>query len=172
MRFAVIGAGSWGTTLANLLSSNGHQVRLWAREPEVVEGINQNRHNPYFVPHLNLNESLVATGDMDEAIIASELALISIPSGFIKATLEPHKEALKKLIGIANVAKGFERGTGRRISQMLCEILGIEPESKNDNVACLSGPNIADEVARQKLGACVIAAPNIELAKEFQKSRQ
>ena len=52
MNFAVIGAGSWGTTLANLLSNNGHKVMLWAREPEVVAGINTDRHNPYFVSHL------------------------------------------------------------------------------------------------------------------------
>lgn len=170
MNFAVIGAGSWGTTLANLLSNNGHKVILWAREPEVVEGINKDRHNPYFVSHLEINKTLVCTNDMDEAIDKSEIALISIPSGFIKATLEPHKEHLKKLRGIANVAKGFERGTGRRISQMLCEILGIEPESKDDHIACLSGPNIADEVARKKLGACVIASPDLELATILQHS--
>ena len=169
MKFAVIGAGSWGTTLANLLSNNGHKVMLWAREPEVVAGINTDRHNPYFVSHLEINHTLVCTNDMDEAIEASELALISIPSGFIKDTLEPHKEHLRNLKGIANVAKGFERGTGRRISQMLCEILGIEPDSKDDHIACLSGPNIADEVAKQKLGACVIASPDVELAKTLQQ---
>lgn len=168
MNFAVIGAGSWGTTLANLLSNNGHKVMLWAREPEVVAGINTDRHNPYFVSHLEINPTLVCTNNMDEAINASELALISIPSGFIKDTLEPHKNALRKLRGIANVAKGFERGTGRRISQMLCEILGIEPDSSEDHIACLSGPNIADEVAKQKLGACVIASPDVELAKTLQ----
>ena len=169
MKFAVIGAGSWGTTLANLLSNNGHKVMLWAREPEVVAGINTDRHNPYFVSHLEINPTLVCTNDMDEAINASELALISIPSGFIKDTLAPHKESLRKLKGIANVAKGFERGTGRRISQMLCEILGIEPDSAEDHIACLSGPNIADEVAKQKLGACVIASPDVELAKTLQQ---
>lgn len=169
MKFAVIGAGSWGTTLANLLSENGHEVRLWAREPEVVEGINSKRHNPYFVPDLEINKSLVATNDMEEAINASELALLSIPSGFVKATLEAHKPSLKKLRGIANVAKGFERGTGRRISQLLCEILGIESESGDDHIACLSGPNIADEVARKKLGASVIASPDLELAKRLQQ---
>ena len=102
MKFAVIGAGSWGTTLANLLSNNGHDVMLWAREPEVVEGINKDHHNPYFVSHLEISKTLVCTNDMDEAIDKSELALISIPSGFIKATLEPHREHLKKLIDNAN----------------------------------------------------------------------
>ena len=68
MKFAVIGAGSWGTTLANLLSNNGHHVMLWAREPEVVAGINTDRHKPYFVSHLEINQSLVCTNNMDEAI--------------------------------------------------------------------------------------------------------
>lgn len=170
MKFAVIGAGSWGTTLANLLCNNGHEVRLWAREPEVVDGINTKRQNPYFMTDLILNDKLICTNDMDEALNNSSIGILAIPSGFVKSTLEPHKNSLKNLQGIANVAKGFERNTGRRISEMICDILEIEPESKEDNIACLSGPNIADEVAKQKLGCSVIAAPNEQLAKTLQYS--
>lgn len=168
MKFAVIGAGSWGTTLANLLCNNGHQVKLWAREPEVVTGINTSRRNPFFVTHLDLHSDLLCTGEVNEALENAELALVSIPSGFVRSVLEPYKKNLQKLDGIANVAKGFERGSGRRISQVICEILGIEPESDSDRVACLSGPNLADEVAQKKLGASVIASPCKQLSEQLQ----
>ncbi|HAE37107.1 MAG TPA: glycerol-3-phosphate dehydrogenase [Candidatus Riflebacteria bacterium] len=170
MKFAVIGAGSWGTTLASLLSENGHQVKLWAREPEVVTGINTEHRNPFFVSHLLLHDNLVCTGNLNEAIAEAEIALLSIPSGFIRSVIEPYKDTLKSLAGIVNVAKGFERGSGRRVSQVICDVLGIEADSDNDRVACLSGPNLADEVAQKKLGASVIAAPCQELSQQLQES--
>lgn len=169
MKFAVIGAGSWGTTLANLLCENGHGVKIWAREPEVIAGINQLQRNPFFVNHLQLHQNLSCTGNVAEALDNSDLALISIPSGFIRDVLEPYKDQLKSLNGIVNVAKGFERGSGRRISQVICELLNIVPESAQDRVACLSGPNLADEVAQKKLGASVIAAPCADLSEQLQK---
>ncbi|MEW6711681.1 MAG: 2-dehydropantoate 2-reductase N-terminal domain-containing protein, partial [Candidatus Riflebacteria bacterium] len=90
MNFAVLGAGSWGTTLANLLCENGHRVKIWAREPEVVDGINRHRKNPYFVSHLNLSNSLEAVSSIDQALDQVEFALTSIPSGFIRETLAPY----------------------------------------------------------------------------------
>lgn len=169
MKFAVIGAGSWGTTLANLLCHNGHEVKLWAREPEVVECINTSRHNPFFVTHLALHEKLFCTNNLAAALENAQLAVLSIPSTFIRAAIEPYTEQLKKLEGIANVAKGFEQGSGRRISQVICDILGVEQGSPTDRVACLSGPNLADEVAQKKLGASVIASPCADLSETLQQ---
>lgn len=169
MKFAVLGAGSWGTTLANMLCENGHEVVLWAREPEVVAGINQRHQNPFFVNHLQLSPSLRAVNSIDTALQSAEFALTSIPSGFIKESLAPFADNLARLKGIINVAKGFERGTGKRLSQMLCDIIGAEPESDKDIVASLSGPNLADEVAMKKLGASVVACHDQELAKIFQE---
>lgn len=170
MNFAVIGAGSWGTTLSNLLCNNGHQVIIWAREAEVVSGINAEKTNPFFVKHLSLNKNLFATSNMTEALSEAEFALLAIPSGFLKDTLAPHTDELKNLRGIVNVAKGFERGSGKRLSQVILETLGIEENSPQDNVASLSGPNLADEVAREKIGASVIASPNDQLAEILQQS--
>lgn len=169
MKFAVLGAGSWGTTLANLLCDNGHRVVIWARETEVVNGINEERRNPFFVNHLQLSSSLRAVSSIAEALDQAEYALTSIPSGFIKETLAEYGLMLAELKGIINVAKGFERGTGKRISQLLCDIIGAEPESSKDIVASLSGPNLADEVAMKKLGATVVACHNDELAQIFQE---
>jgi glycerol-3-phosphate dehydrogenase (NAD(P)+) len=168
MKFVVIGAGSWGTTLANIIGNNGHQVTLWAREPEVVEGINNQRHNPYFVSHLKIHENVTCVNNLSTAIKGASYGLLSIPSSFIKAVIEPHKEELLKLKGILNVAKGFEFGTGRRISEMICDVLSIVPGSEQDIVASLSGPNIADEVARGQIGATVIASPCSAISQIFQ----
>lgn len=169
MKFAVIGAGSWGTTLSNLLCENGCEVKLWAREPEVVSGINENRKNPFFVSHLSLHENLRCTGNLEDALKDSQLVLLSIPSGFIRTVLEPYSNSLKKLTGIVNVAKGFERGSGRRVSQVICDMLGFLEGSDSDRVACLSGPNLADEVAQKKLGASVIATHHTDLSALLQK---
>lgn len=169
MKFAVLGAGSWGTTLANLLCENDHLAVLWARETEVVSGINREHRNPFFVSHLQLHESLKAVADIDEALEDADFAVTSIPSGFVKETLRDYGCKLASLKGIINVAKGFERGTGKRISQMLCDIIGAEPESSRDIIASLSGPNLADEVAMKKLGASVVASHNQELARIFQE---
>ncbi len=169
MQFVVIGAGSWGTTLANIIASNGYKVNLWAREPEVVESINEKRHNPYFVSHLEIHKNVTCTGDLEGAISKSNYGLLSIPSSFIKSVIEPHKEELRQLEGILNVAKGFEFNTGRRISEMICNILSIEPESDEDIIASLSGPNIADEVAKKQIGATVIASPCKTISKKYQE---
>lgn len=169
MKFAVLGAGSWGTTLANLLCENGHTVKIWAREPEVVEGINKCQRNPYFVNHLELSTNLQAHNRIEEVLESAEFALTSIPSGFLKQTLQNHSKKLSKLKGILNVAKGFERDSGKRLSQVLCDIIGAQSDTPQDIVASLSGPNLADEVAMKKLGATVVASHNDELAKIFQQ---
>jgi glycerol-3-phosphate dehydrogenase (NAD(P)+) len=170
MNFSVIGAGSWGTTLANLLCLNGHKVVLWAREPEVCKGINENRANPFFVNHLKLCDTLKAENSLENTLKFGDFLVTAIPSGFLNATLQPHRQLLTRYKGIINVAKGFQRSTGNRLSQVLCELLGVEPESKSDNIAALSGPNLAHEVANQKPGASVVACPNEELAEIFQQS--
>ncbi len=170
MKFAVIGAGSWGTTIANLLTLNSHDVTLWAREPEVVEGINKDRKNPFFVSDLPLEPNLKCTNDVEEALNNADYALFAIPSTFLASSIKPLKHLLKKVKGVANVAKGFEQGTGRSLSEVICEVLDIEPESPEDRVACLSGPNIATEVAQKRIGASVIACPDEQTAKILQKA--
>ncbi len=169
MNFAVLGAGSWGTTLANLLAEKNFNVNIWAREPEVVSGINEKNRNPFFVNHLQLNNGLKAVNNIEEATENCDYILTAIPSGFLKQTIGEHKNSLKKAKAIINVAKGFERGTGKRLSQVILDVLEIEENSAEDMVASLSGPNLADEVARKKTGATVIACPNIEIAQTLQE---
>ncbi len=168
MKFAVIGAGSWGTTLAGILCENDNEVTLWAREPEVVEGINKHKKNPFFVENLRLPETIKSTNSIDQALEKADYAVLAIPSGFLHSVISPCADKLKRMKGIINVAKGFERGTGKRISQVICQVLNIEENSKEDFVACLSGPNLADEMSQKKLGACVIACPREDIAETMQ----
>lgn len=168
MKFAVIGAGSWGTTLAGMLCENGNEVIIWAREPEVVDGINKQKQNPFFVSSLKLPETLKSTNDIDTALENSDYAVLAVPSGFLHPTIAPCADRLKKMKGVINVAKGFERGSGKRISQVICQVLDVQENSPDDCVACLSGPNLADEMSQQKLGACVIACPREDIAETMQ----
>ncbi|MGM0600472.1 MAG: NAD(P)H-dependent glycerol-3-phosphate dehydrogenase [Candidatus Rifleibacteriota bacterium] len=170
MKFTVIGAGSWGTTLADLLCENGHSVKIWAREPEVAQSINDKKRNPYFVTSLELSEQLIAYKDIDAALDGSDFALTAIPSGYLRTTIQSHSDKLKKMKGIINVAKGFEQKTGKRLSQVICEVIGVEPDTSSDIVACLSGPNLAHEVGQRKPGASVVATVNSDLGKLFQQA--
>lgn len=169
MRFAVIGAGSWGTTVAALLCDNGYEVLLWAREREVVEEINKSNTNPYFMKNMVLPKSLRATGSLEEALEFAQCAVTAIPSSFLAKVLKSNGPQLKRLDAIVNLAKGFEPESGRRLSEVLCNIMKISPESQEDKIAAISGPNLAPEVAQKKLGACVIACPDKPTAQKLQK---
>ena len=168
MKFSVLGAGSWGTTLANLLAENGNQVRIWARETEIVDGINNDHRNPVFVDHLQIHSSVSASNSIPEVLEEADFILTAIPSGFLSSVLQPYSRELLQARGIVNVAKGFQRNTGKRLSQVILEVLGIEENSPEDMVACLSGPNLADEIAKGKIGASVVACSNEEIAEKLQ----
>jgi glycerol-3-phosphate dehydrogenase (NAD(P)+) len=136
----------------------------------VAESINNKKQNPFFVTNLVLAEQLVASNDIEDALKGSDFALTAIPSGYLRATIQNYSDQLKKMKGIINVAKGFEQKTGKRLSQVICEVIDVEPESSADNIACLSGPNLADEVGQKKPGASVVATVNSELGKMFQQA--
>lgn len=155
MKIAVIGAGSWGTAISSLLAKKGYEVSLWAREPEVVEGINLRHANPLYLSDNVLPETLHATGGMDEATDAADLAVMAVPSHWVGETaalLQPH---LAPACPVLNLAKGFEQGTGRRLSQVLEEALN--PDASRV-IAALAGPNHAEEVIREVPSATVVAA--------------
>ena len=135
MRFSVIGAGSWGTTLAHLFGLNGHQVRLWALEPEVVEGINNRHQNPFFVPDLSLSANVEATIDLDFACGNPDGVLFAVPSNHLRTVAKKIAPALKNCPRILNAAKGLEHDSGKRLSEVLAEALGDQVDSESDRVA-------------------------------------
>ncbi len=88
MQISVIGAGSWGTAVSWLLGGKGHAVRLWAREPEIAEGVNAERHNPVYLPDVVLPDSVFATSDIEEALVGAEAVVMVTPSVGVRATAE------------------------------------------------------------------------------------
>ncbi len=158
-RIAVISAGAWGTTLAALLAGKGHAVRLWVREPDIVDSIRARRENTRFLPGIALPETLTATPEMAEAAAGAELLLIATPSTWLRATCRELAAQLPAALPPAiSVVKGLEIATGKRMSQVIREELPHLPA-----IAVLSGPNLAPEIARGLPAATVIAGDDAAL---------
>lgn len=159
----VIGAGAWGTSLALTAARAGRAVRLWAREPEVVEAIRRGRMNAPFLPGITLPDSIVATGDLAEAVGDAEALLIAAPAQHLRASLMAVAGVASKGLPLVVCAKGIERGTGKLVTEVL-------REAAADFVpAILSGPSFARDAAQGLPTAVTIAAP-FEIAQKLQAS--
>ena len=149
---AVLGAGSWGTTLANLLAGKGETVRLWAYEPEVVEAINRTRENPLFLPGVRLGANLRAFGDPREAVSGAGVILSAPPSHVTRAVVDGVREAVAPGVLVVSATKGIENDTLALMSEVFAERL---PEAR---FVALSGPSFAIEVCQGQPTAVVAAA--------------
>jgi glycerol-3-phosphate dehydrogenase (NAD(P)+) len=153
MRCAVIGAGAWGTALADLLARNGHDVRLWAREPDVVESINAGHENRRFLDGATLAESLRATGDMAEALAgAPELITYAAPSHVLRGVVGQGRAYAAGAPVVAVATKGIEQDTLAVMTDVAREELPMA------RVVALSGPSFAAEVAARQPTAVVAAS--------------
>jgi len=153
MRYCVLGAGSWGTTFAQMLKDEGKEVHVWARREEVVELINCKGRNPYTG---DLELSVHATGDVNRCIDSSDVVVIAIPTQHIREILETIRADVRKVL---NLSKGLEVSTGKRISQIVSEVL-------NAPYCVLSGPSHAEEVMRKLPTAVTVAG---DFAEEVQR---
>ncbi len=149
---AVLGAGSWGTTLANLLAGKGETVRLWAHEPEVVEAINREHENPLFLPGVRLLEGLRAYGDPCEAVDGAPTLVSAAPSHAVRSVVNRIKGAVRDGALVVSATKGIETDTLALMSGVFEECL---PEAR---FAALSGPSFAAEVCQGQPTLVVAAA--------------
>jgi glycerol-3-phosphate dehydrogenase (NAD(P)+) len=149
---AVLGAGSWGTTLANLLAGKGETVRLWAYEPEVVEAINRTHENPLFLPGVRLRADLRAFGDPREAVDGAGVIVSAPPSHVTRAVVDRVREAVAPGVLVVSATKGIENDTLALMSEVFAERL---PEAR---FVALSGPSFAIEVCQGQPTAVVAAA--------------
>ena len=158
-RIAIIGAGGWGTTLANLLAENNHdkEVILWAREKEVIESIRKDKINKIFLPNITLTDKLKATSELKEAIENADIIVTAIPTQFLREKAREMKPYVKTGATVINVAKGLENHSFKTMTQVLAEELG------NVKLVALSGPNHAEEVSRKIPTATVIASKDADL---------
>jgi glycerol-3-phosphate dehydrogenase (NAD(P)+) len=161
-KIGVIGAGAWGTALAQSMANAGRDVLMWAREPEVVESINHHHENKLYLKDVRLNEMIKATHNKEE-IDTCDLFLITTPAQHIRATLEDMKEEFTKKPFVV-CAKGIEIDTGHLMSEVVSEII---PDAK---AGYLSGPTFASEIARGLPCAVTLAMEHKELGEEIVKS--
>ena len=165
MRAAVIGAGSWGTTLADLLARNGHQVRLWAREPEVVQSIRERRENTLFLADAPLDPGIEAVTGIPAAVADVDLVVSAAPSHAVRDVGREIARGLQQHHPlVVSVSKGLEPGTDQLLSHVLGEELpGCE-------VVALSGPSFAREVYERHPTALVAASTHRGSAEEAQRA--
>lgn len=159
----VMGAGSWGTALALLLHSNGHQVTVWSINEEEVEMLSKEREHKSKLPGVKIPEDMVFTSDMETAIKEKDFLVLAVPSAFTRGTARKMKPFVGERQIIVDVAKGIEEDTLMTLSQQ------IEEEIPQANVAVLSGPSHAEEVGRGLPTAVVIGAKTEETARYLQE---
>lgn len=161
---AVMGAGSWGTTLAKVFADAGNEVRLWARRAELAEAINTRHENPDYLPDLPLPESIQATTDPAQALGDASIVIFGVPSQPLRANLEDWAPLLPQDATVVSISKGVEKETLNLMSEVIADAAGVEEE----RIAVLSGPNLAKEVAQEQPAATVIACTDVARAEEVQ----
>ncbi|HSD30603.1 MAG TPA: NAD(P)H-dependent glycerol-3-phosphate dehydrogenase [Gemmatimonadales bacterium] len=164
-RVAVIGAGAWGTTLADLLARKGLAVTIWALEPEVVQGINRDHQNAVFLPDAPLAPALRATGDLAEAVRQAEVVVCAAPSHAVRSVMAAVATAVSGAAAplVVSVSKGLEPEAQERLSCVLARVFGHATP-----VAVLSGPSFAREVYDRQPTAVVAAAGDHDVARRVQ----
>ncbi|MBE0643384.1 MAG: NAD(P)-dependent glycerol-3-phosphate dehydrogenase [Bacteroidetes bacterium] len=159
MKIGILGAGSWGTTLAELLFSKGHAVRLWSWSERDVENIRITGRNTVYLPDIAIPEGLVVTADIAVATNTADMLVLATPSQFVRGVLTRiPREHLGDPI-IVNVAKGIENGTLLRMSEVVADVL---PRLSRERYAVLSGPSHAEEVCLRRPTTVVAASSGAE----------
>src|SRR5215218_4214796 len=162
MRVAVIGAGGWGTALSVVAARAGREVRLWSRNISVVEEINVGRVNGAYLEGHAIPEGVTATTEAGSALKGAELVVLAAPSHATREVLEGMRGLFEPGAVFVSATKGVEVETGRRMSEVVREVLG---DGAAGRFACLSGPSFAQEVAAGQPTAVVAASRDESLAR-------
>ena len=162
---AVLGGGSWGTALAWLLALNGHPVRLWLRDPAAAAAMAASRCNQRYLPDLSLPPAIHPTADLPGALSDADAVVVAVPTGAVRDTLTAAASDLPRGAPLLLAAKGLERETGLRLSEVAADVLGADVGLR---LAVLSGPNLAREIVQRRPAATVIAARVPAVAAELQ----
>jgi glycerol-3-phosphate dehydrogenase (NAD(P)+) len=168
-RIAIIGAGAWGTALSIALSRKGtHSIRLWAREPEVLDSISTRRVNSHFLPGHEVPPAVVPTGDIAAALGDAEIVVSVVPSQHCRQIFKEIRGHLRNDILIVSATKGLEENTLLRMTEVISQTLQSSGGSP-PRVGALSGPSFAAEVARGDPTAITIASLDVALAETVQR---
>lgn len=159
MQLGCIGAGSWGTTLAVYLARLDHSVRLLPHSRNQFERLESDRENRRYLPGIEFPDSLELSDSIDD-VLASDLVIVATPTQHIRATLSQASTAPRSDSFFVNTSKGIERGTLLRVSEVITDVLAVEPE----RIVTLSGPSHAEEVSRSDPAALVAGSTDRERA--------
>lgn len=163
-RVAVLGAGSWGTTFAKVLTDAGRSVRLWTRRSSLARQINEGRENIEYLPGIRLPDGLSATSDVEIALAGVDAVVCAVPSQTLRENMAVWRQWLPPVAPIVSLAKGVEIGTGLRMSEVIASVGHLDPH----RVVVLSGPNLALEIAEGQATATVMACTDHDVAVAVQ----
>lgn len=163
---AVMGAGAWGTALAKVLADVGSEVTLWARRADVAAEINATRCNSDYLPGVRLSPAIRATADAAEALSGASTVLVGVPAQTMRSNLEQWAGLFSEGATLVSLAKGIELETLMRMSQVIVAVTGVDPAQ----VAVLSGPNLASEIAAGQPAATVVACSDSGRAVAIQRA--
>lgn len=166
MKVAVIGAGSWGTALANLLAAKGYQISLWVREPELLEILGRQRENTWFLPQVQLEPGIEFGSELEQASTRADFFLLAVPCQYFRAVLVQLKEHLPQKPVLVCASKGIEVQNLKTMSQVVQdELYQLQP-----GYACLSGPSFAREVSQGLPTAVALGCTDLKLGPWLQKT--
>lgn len=161
-KVCILGAGSWGSALGLVLAKKGYEVSIWTLSQEQADKINKTKENIDYLPGVLFPNNITLTTSLEEAVLNSKIIVLAVPSQAIRSVSSSLKPFVKDEQIIVDVAKGLERGTGLRLSEVVAE------ELPNNPYVTLSGPSHAEEVARDIPTTVVVASENIEVAQTVQ----
>ncbi len=161
-RVTVVGAGSWGTTVASVAAANA-PTTLWARRDDLTQEVNGNHTNEAYLPGLQLDSRLVATSSIEEAVSSADVIVMAVPSHGFRRVLEQAARHIRPWIPVVSLVKGLERDSRLRMTQVVDEVVPGHP------AGVLSGPNLAREVMTGHAAAAVIAMPDERVAMPLQR---
>ena len=165
-RLTVLGGGSWGTAIANLLADKGNEVILWMRSPELARAIKEKRENPVYLPGIKLSQRIQTTVSLRDALEGANFIVMAIPSHGIREVFDEAKRHISDDVLIVSTSKGIEEGSCLTPRGILKELL---PGIAGDRIAVLSGPSFAREVACGLPTAVCAASESLEVACLVQK---
>jgi glycerol-3-phosphate dehydrogenase (NAD(P)+) len=165
-RIGVVGAGSWGSAIANLLGNKGFKVDFWVFEKEVKEQIEEFRENRIFLPGIPLSVNIYPSNDISNAVTGKDLVVIVVPSHVMRETAVKISEFISADTAVVSASKGIENGTYLTMTGVLKDSMPVVPEG---NLSVMSGPSFAGEVARSVPTAVTVASKNNEVATFIQQ---
>ncbi|HBW84515.1 MAG TPA: NAD(P)H-dependent glycerol-3-phosphate dehydrogenase [Gammaproteobacteria bacterium] len=160
---AVIGGGSFGTVIANIIAANGHAVHFWMRSESLVSQVNMQHENPEYLPGYSLGERIVATQDMAKAVTDSSVVFVAVPSASFRAVVRQIMKHAAPDVMLVSTTKGIEADSFMLMSEVL------KAEAPKAKIGVLSGPNLATEIAASQLTGSVIASSQEQVRSTIQE---